>query len=123
MAYSTVSTSPIIITNANVDKLSLPITYDKIFSQAVVTGYFNFSLLKPNGFYSFYLASLRNLEYDIQNSVTFAAVTNPSAAKRIGIHLPSSSAQPFDIRLHLWNETLVRSCQFGATAHAIVMLF
>ncbi len=74
--------------------------------KAVVTGYFNFDSVKPNGFYSFYLASLRNLEYDAHESIAFAIVTNPRAANRLGINLITTSQQ-FDVRLHLWNETLV----------------
>ncbi|XP_046462929.1 thioredoxin domain-containing protein 11-like [Daphnia pulex] len=75
-------------------------------STAVVTGYFNFDSVKPNGFYSFYLASLRNLEYDAHESIAFAIATNPNAANRLGIHLITTSQQ-FDVRLHLWNETLI----------------
>ena len=73
--------------------------------QAVVTGYFNFTQPKPFGFQSFYIASSRYLEHDVHRSVAFAVVTNPSAAKALGIE----PIQPghFDIRLHLWNETLV----------------
>lgn len=75
--------------------------------QAVVTGYFNFSnsSTKPVGFYPFYVASLRYFEYDPHKSVNFALVTNSKAANRLGIHLAENQ---FDLRLHLWNETLVK---------------
>lgn len=84
-----------------------------LFLQAVVTGYFNFSMIKPNGFYSFYLASLRNLEHDVHKSIVFATITNPTAASRLGINLSNASPHnQIDIRLHLWNETLVRKNAF-----------
>lgn len=76
-----------------------------VFSQVVVTGFFNFDLAKPKGFYPFYTASLRYLEYDSRKTVVFAVITNPSAAQRLGIRL--SMPRQFDLRLHLWNETLV----------------
>lgn len=72
----------------------------------IVTGFFKFDMVKPNGFYPFYTASLRYLEYDSRTSVAFAIITNPSAAQRLGINLPTR--QQFDLRLHMWNETLVR---------------
>ena len=74
-------------------------------TKGVVTGYFNFTTPKPTGFYSFYVAALRYLEYDPYKSIQFATVTNLKAANRLGIRL---SHPTFDIRLHLWNETLVR---------------
>lgn len=76
-----------------------------IQSAVVVTGFFNFDLAKPKGFYPFYTASLRYLEYDSRKTVVFAVITNPSAAQRLGIRL--SMPRQFDLRLHLWNETLI----------------
>ncbi|KAI9550768.1 hypothetical protein GHT06_004553 [Daphnia sinensis] len=76
-----------------------------IQSTAVITGFFNFDLAKPNGFYPFYTASLRYLEYDSRKTVVFAIITNPSAAQRLGINLVKP--HQFDLRLHMWNETLI----------------
>lgn len=73
-----------------------------------MTGYFNFNSSQPVGFYSFYVAALRYMEYDAFKSVRFATVTNPKAAARLGIRM---SKPTFDIRLHLWNETLVGQCE------------
>ena len=71
----------------------------------MVTGYFNFGEPKPTGFKSFYVASSRYLEYDVHRTVVFAAVTNPTAAVSLGID--PTPPNKYDIRLHLWNETLV----------------
>ena len=80
--------------------------------QAVLTGYFNFTQPKPLGFKSFYVASSKYLQHDGHRSVAFAAITDPSTASAIGIdpHLPADHHhhRPYDIRLHLWNETLVK---------------
>ncbi|XP_059353614.1 thioredoxin domain-containing protein 11-like isoform X2 [Daphnia carinata] len=76
-----------------------------IQSSVVVTGFFNFDLAKPKGFYTFYRAALKYLEYDSRKTVVFAVITNPSAAQRLGINL--SMPRQFDLRLHLWNETLI----------------
>ena len=47
-----------------------------LYFQAVVTGYFQFSnSTKPIGFYPFYVASLRYLEYDPSKSIEFAVVS------------------------------------------------
>lgn len=75
--------------------------------QGVVTGYFNFSDAQPQGFYSFYVASLKYLEYDVHRSTRFAVITNPRAASDLGISELTAPSMPYDIRLHLWNETLV----------------
>ena len=72
-----------------------------------MTGYFNVSAPRAPGYYSFYTASLRYLEHDIHRDVTFAVVTNADAARRLAIPPLSEPDRPFDIRLHLYNETLV----------------
>jgi len=81
----------------------------KLLSQhdAVVTGYFNFTNMKPAGFYPYYTASLQYLEHDVHKTIPFATMTNIDAARKLGINVPPSSPEYFDIRLHLWNETIV----------------
>jgi len=74
-------------------------------SNAVLTGYFDFRVPKPLGFKSFYLASTRYLEYDVHRTVSFATITNPTAAAALGIDVKAT--KNYDIRLHLWNETLI----------------
>ena len=78
------------------------------FFKAVVTGYFNFTNSRPAGFYPYYVASLRYLEYDVHRTIQFATLTNAKAANRLGINESFTSPDSFDIRLHLWNETIVR---------------
>ncbi|KAK7077199.1 hypothetical protein SK128_004047 [Halocaridina rubra] len=70
---------------------------------AVVLGFYEFSSVKqlPKGFTTYYLASLRALQYDTASSFAWGVITNSRTARALSFNTSQS------IHIVLWNTTLV----------------
>lgn len=101
---------PLSHVNSNADLARLQMEYS-----AVVLGYYEFTTprLLPKGFSSFYLASLRALQFDNTYSVAWGVVTNPRTARALSFNVSQS------VHIVLWNTTLVYTAASTADSESI----
>ncbi|XP_076063544.1 thioredoxin domain-containing protein 11-like isoform X2 [Oratosquilla oratoria] len=101
--------APLIHISSTADLTKLQIDYS-----AIVVGYYDMKNSRyAKGFYSYYMAALRSLQYDRTHSTAWGIITNARVAAAHSMHTTRTVHQ------YLWNATLVYSNSSVADSTAI----